>query len=94
MLKPVEIEFLMKDNLTPGLDRAGQSAESLSVRAKAAADAINVKIAEQQKNIESVSAKLSQMESQLVGMKPGTAKHDLTEKGRAGGKGMEEEGAE
>lgn len=93
MPKPVEIEFLMKDNLTPGLDKAGQSAESLSVRAKAAADAINVKIAEQQKNIEAVSAKLSQMESQLVGMKPGTAQHDLTVNVMACRKVLEEERA-
>jgi hypothetical protein len=35
MPKPVEIEFLMKDNLTPGIDKAGRSAESLSRQTQA-----------------------------------------------------------
>lgn len=29
MSKPVEIEFLMKDNLTPGMDKAGREALEL-----------------------------------------------------------------
>ena len=77
MSKPVEIEFLMKDNLSGGLDKAGQSVDKLIDRAKAAAEAINVKIAEQHKVIDGVSADLNRMERQLAGMKPGTAQREL-----------------
>lgn len=37
-MKPVEIEFLMRDKLTPGLDKAGQSAESLGDKAEKVAE--------------------------------------------------------
>lgn len=77
MSKPVEIEFLMKDNLSGGLDKTGQSVDKLIDRAKAAAEAINVKIAEQHKVIDGVSADLNRMERQLAGMKPGTAQREL-----------------
>lgn len=77
MSKPVEIEFLMKDNLSGGLDKAGQSVDNLIDRAKAASEAINVKIAEQHKVIDGVAADLDHMERQLAGMKPGTAQRDL-----------------
>lgn len=77
MSKPVEIEFLMKDNLSGGLDKAGQSVDRLIDRAKAAAEAINVKIANQHKVINGVTADLDRMERQLAGMKPGTAQRDL-----------------
>ena len=77
MSKPVEIEFLMKDNLSGGLDKAGRSADSLIERAKAAAEAINAKIAEQRRVIDGVTADLDRMERQLAGMKPGTAQQEL-----------------
>lgn len=77
MSKPVEIEFLMKDNLSGGLDKAGQSVDNLIDRAKAASEAINVKIAEQHKVIDGVAADLDRMERQLAGMKLGTAQRDL-----------------
>ena len=77
MSKPVEIEFLMKDNLSGGLDKAGQSVQVLADRAKAAAEAINVKISEQHKVIDGVAADLDRMERQLAGMKPGTAQREL-----------------
>lgn len=77
MSKPVEIEFLMKDNLSGGLDKAGQSVQALADRAKAAAELINTKIAEQRKVIDDVSSDLDRMERQLAGMKPGTAQREL-----------------
>lgn len=77
MSKPVEIEFLMKDNLSGGLDKVGQSADSLIARAKAAAEAINAKIVEQHRVIDGVAADLDRMERQLAGMKPGTAQREL-----------------
>ena len=77
MSKPVEIEFLMKDSLSGGLDKAGQSVDKLVESAKAAADLINAKIADQHKVIDSVTADLDRMERQLSGMKPGTAQREL-----------------
>lgn len=76
-MKPVEIEFLMKDNMSTGLDKVSKSADLLIARAKAAANAINAKIAEQHHVIDGVSADLDRMERQLVGMKPGTAHREL-----------------
>ena len=76
-MKPVEIEFLMKDNLSGGLDKAGLAVDVLAAKsAKAAAD-INAKIAEQRKVIEQVSSDLQRMEAQLAGMKPGPAQVEL-----------------
>lgn len=67
----------MKDNLSGGLDKAGQSVAALADRAKAATEVINAKIAEQHKIIDGVAADLDRMERQLAGMKPGTAQRDL-----------------
>lgn len=78
-MKPVEIEFLMKDYLSGGLDKAGKSVDNLAARAQAAADAINMKIAEQHKVIDGVAADLDRMERQLAGMKPGTAQRELAD---------------
>ena len=77
MSKPVEIEFLMKDSLSGGIDKAGRSVERLVESAKAAADLINAKIAEQHKVIDGVAADLDRMERQLAGMKPGGAQREL-----------------
>lgn len=77
MSKPVEIEFLMKDRLSPGLDKASGSVDSLLAKAKEASAAINAKIAEQRKVIDGVSGDLERMQRQLQGMKPGTAQREL-----------------
>ena len=53
-MKPVEIEFLMKDNLSGGLDKAGLAVDILAVKSEKAAEAINAKIVEQKKVIEQV----------------------------------------
>lgn len=76
-MKPVEIEFLIKDNMSDGLGKVSDSADRLIERAKAAADAINAKIAEQHRVIDGVSADLDRMERQLVGMKPSSAQREL-----------------
>lgn len=77
MSKPVEIEFLMKDSLSGGLEKAGRRVGALADSAGAAADLINAKIAEQRKVIDGVSSDLSRMERQLSGMKPGSAQREL-----------------
>lgn len=73
MSKPVEIEFLMKDKLSDGIDNANAHIDTLIDNAKKAAELVNAKIAEQHKVIDGVSADLGRMERQLAGMKPGTA---------------------
>ena len=40
-MKPVEIEFLMKDHLSGGLDKAGLAVDILASKAGKAAEAIN-----------------------------------------------------
>lgn len=51
-MKPVEIEFLMKDHLSGGLDKAGLAVDILASKAGKAAEAINARIEEQRKVIE------------------------------------------
>lgn len=92
-MKPVEIEFLMKDNLSGGLDKAGLAVDILAVKSEKAAETINAKIAEQKKVIEQVSSDLGRMESQLQGMKPGTAQAELAADVMACRKVLEEERA-
>ena len=90
-MKPVEIEFLMKDNLSGGLDKAGLAVDILAVKSEKAAEAINAKIVEQKKVIEQVSSDLERMESQLQGMKPGSAQEELAADVMACRKVLEEE---
>ncbi len=77
MSKPVEIEFLMKDKLSNGIDNANAHIDTLIANARKAAELVNAKIAEQHKVIDGVAADLSRMERQLAGMKPGTAQKEL-----------------
>ncbi len=81
----------MKDKMSEGLGKVRGSAELLIERAKAAAAAINAKIAEQHRVIDGVSADLARMERQLAGMKPGTAQRELAADIAACHKVLEEE---
>lgn len=92
-MKPVEIEFLMKDNLTGGLDKAGLAVDILAGKAGKAADAINARIEEQRKVIDRVSSDLHRMETQLQNMKPGPAQAELAADVTACRKMLEEERA-
>ena len=92
-MKPVEIEFLMKDNLTGGLDKAGLAVDILAGKAGKAADAINARIEEQRKVIDRVSSDLHRMETQLQNMKPGPAQAELAADVTACRKVLEEERA-
>lgn len=76
-MKPVEIEFLMKDNLTGGLDKAGLSVDILQQKAVKAAEDIGRKITDQKGVISGIESNLRRMESALTGMKPGTAQKEL-----------------
>ena len=76
-MKPVEIEFLMKDSLTGSLDKSREAVEQLLGAARRASIAIDSKIAEQRKVISGVNADLVKMERQLQGMKPGSGQEEL-----------------
>lgn len=92
-MKPVEIEFLMKDHLSGGLDKAGLAVDILASKAGKAAEAINARIEEQRKVIEGVSSDLHRMETQLQNMKPGPAQAELAADVAACHKVLDEERA-
>ena len=76
-MKPVEIEFLMRDNLTAGLDKSKMSVEQLLGAARRASLIINTKIEEQRKVIDGVNSDLDRMQRKLQTMKPGAAQQEL-----------------
>ena len=92
-MKPVEIEFLMKDKLSGGLDKAGLAVDILAEKSAKAAAAINARIEEQRKVIDRVSSDLQRMETQLQNMKPGPAQAELAADVTACRKVLEEERA-
>lgn len=90
-MKPVEIEFLMKDGLSAGLDKTGLAVEILATKSEKAAALINTKIQEQKKAIDQVTSDLLRMEKQLSDMKPGTAQEELAVEVSACRKVLDEE---
>ena len=92
-MKPVEIEFLMKDNLTGGLDKASLAVDILAEKSEKAAAAINARILEQRKVIDRVNSDLHRMETQLQNMKPGPAQAELAADVAACRKVLDEERA-
>lgn len=76
-MKPVEIEFLMRDNLTAGLDKSKMSVEQLLGAARRASTVINAKIEEQRKVIDGVNSDLDRMQRKLQTMKPGAGQQEL-----------------
>lgn len=76
-MKPVEIEFLMRDNLTAGLDKSKLSVEQLLGAARRASLVINTKIDDQRKVIDGVNSDLDKMQRKLQTMKPGTSQQEL-----------------
>ena len=92
-MKPVEIEFLMKDNLSKGLDKAGLAVDILAMKAGKAAESINAKIEEQKKVIDRVSSDLHRMETRLHVLKPGAAQAELAADVMACRKVLDEERA-
>ena len=76
-MKPVEIEFLMRDNLTAGLDKSKMSVEQLLGAARRASLVINAKISDQRKVIDGVNTDLDRMQRKLQTMKPGAGQQEL-----------------
>lgn len=76
-MKPVEVEFLMRDNLTAGIDKSKMSVEQLLGAARRASFIIGNKIVEQRKVIDGVNSDLDKMQRKLQTMKPGTGQQEL-----------------
>lgn len=76
-MKPVEIEFLMHDKLTAGLDKSKMSVGQLLAAARRASIAINAKIEEQRKVIDGVNSELDRMQRKLQAVKPGSGQEEL-----------------
>ena len=68
----------MKDSLSTGLDKAGQTVDALAEKAQQASASITTRITEQKEAINRVTSDLNRMEKQLTGMKPGTAQVELS----------------
>lgn len=76
-MKPVEIEFLMRDKLTPGLDKAGQSAESLGDKAERVAKSITDRIALLKDNVKYAENYLKDLKKQYDRLGPGKAQMEM-----------------
>lgn len=76
-MKPVEVEFLMRDKLTPGLDKAGKSAESLGDKAESVAKSITERIAAMKEQIKQSESDLKSLKKQFEKMAPGKAQLEM-----------------
>lgn len=76
-MKPVEIEFLMRDKLTPGIYKAGQSAESMGYKAEKVAKSITDRIVAQKEQIQYVENCLKDLKKQYDQLGPGKAQMEM-----------------
>ena len=76
-MKPVEIEFLMRDKLSDGLNKAGQAATSLGDKVTQSADQVKAKITEQKAVIKQVENDLKDLEKQYAKLAPGAAQAEM-----------------
>lgn len=76
-MKPVEIEFLMRDKLSDGLDKAGRSATDLGDKVAQSADQVKAKITEQKAVIKQVEDDLKDLEKQYGKLAPGAAQAEM-----------------
>lgn len=92
-MKPVEIEFLMRDKLSDGLNKAGQAATSLGDKVTQSADQVKAKITEQKAVIKQVENDLKELEKQYSKLAPGAAQAEMKAEIIACKKALEEEKA-
>ena len=76
-MKPVEIEFLMRDKLTPGLEKAGESAESLGEKAERVAKSLTDRISTLKDNVKYAENYLKDLRSQYDRLGPGRAQLEM-----------------
>lgn len=91
MKSSVEIEFLMRDKLTPGLEKAGQSAESLGDKAERVAKSITDRIAEYKDLVKYAENNLKDLKKQYESMAPGKAQLEMKAEIDACTKALEED---
>ena len=92
-MKPVEIEFIMRDKLTDGLDKAGQAATSMGDKVAQTADQVKAKITEQKSVINQVEQDLKNLEKQYSKMAPGAGQAEMLAEINACKKCLDEEKA-
>lgn len=90
-MKPVEIEFLMRDKLSPGLDKAGKTAETLGDRAEKVAESITSRITAQKEEIRRVENDLKSLKKQYDALAPGRAQMEMRAEIEACSKALEED---
>ena len=71
-MKPVEIEILMRDGLTPGLKKAGQSVRDLASGAKAAHEEAKASLQAQKQHVASLEGEVVKLEKAFKNAAPGT----------------------
>ncbi len=77
MAKPVEIEFLMRDKLSGGLNAAGKSVDSLGDRVERVSQSITERIAAQREQVRYVEQCLKDLKRQYDRLAPGKAQTEM-----------------
>lgn len=93
MPKPVEIEFLMRDKLSGGLDAAGKSAEALGDRVERVSQSITERIAAQREQVRYVEQCLKDLKRQYDKLAPGKAQTEMRAEIEACTRALEEDKA-
>lgn len=93
MPKPVEIEFLMRDKLSGGLDAAGKSAEALGDRVERVSQSITERIAAQREQVRYVEQCLKDLRRQYDQLGPGKAQTEMRAEIEACTRALEEDKA-
>ena len=93
MPKPVEIEFLMRDKLSGGLDAAGKSAETLGDRVERVSQSITERIAAQREQVRYVEQCLKDLKHQYDKLAPGKAQTEMRAEIEACTRALEEDKA-
>lgn len=76
-MEPIEIEFLMRDKLSDGVDKAGKSVDSMGLTVDKVAKLIKERIREQKSVVKSVETDLKALEKQYAKLAPGQAQAEM-----------------
>lgn len=90
-MKPVEIEFIMRDKLSDGVDKATKSTGSLGDRAEQVSKNITDRIAEQKEQIKYVESCLKDLKKQYDNLAPGKAQMEMRAEIEACTKALQED---
>ena len=93
MPKPIEIEFLMRDKLSGGLEAAGKSADALGDRVERVSQSITERIATQREQVRYVEQCLKDLRRQYDRLGPGKAQTEMRAEIEACTRALEEDKA-